>query len=128
MSTNTNTNTNTATVYVALWSRPGYLPETEPSYFLDLQDARDFLAESLEREANDSESGNRALSFANAANAIRKDTLGALVDGYVYEIIQASNAEALRDYCGQEDPGGDYDTTSLAELTEIIRGREAEGR
>ena len=42
-----------AKIYVAMWNVPGCLPEMEPAYFTDEDEARQFLSDSIEEAYDD---------------------------------------------------------------------------
>lgn len=93
----TDTNKAQAYRYLVFWEKPGCLPESQiPT--LTQAEAREALADELDREANESECYLRAESYADAAKAVRFDDEDAVeVDGYLYEYAPLSPSQVAEE-------------------------------
>ena len=77
-------------VYVAMWNLPGCLPEMEPVYFLDEDEARQFLADEIENsyDTND-ESPTIEEVCEKKQEAIMRGEMVYDESGYVYTVTKA---------------------------------------
>jgi len=102
----------TKVYFTAGWAMPGYLPESDPTLFTSLDDARSYIADELDRAAeqaemsayapgweDNAEMDEQAASLAGSAEIVRNDHDGDVTwqamrgewsssepDGYVYFI------------------------------------------
>ena len=64
--------------YVAGWNMPGYLPETDPETFDTLEDAAEYLRETLARWLDEDE----APEDMSAADILLVDSVAGYADGW----------------------------------------------
>jgi hypothetical protein len=78
--------------FIAGFNQPGYLPDNDPEEFDTFEEARDYLADELDRAADDAtEGGDLADALEESADEIREETgpfsyLAA--DGYAYWVTE----------------------------------------
>jgi hypothetical protein len=76
-------------LYVAMWNLPGCLPEMEPVYFLDEDEARQFLADEIENAYdNEEESPTLEEELEDKKDAIMRGEIVSDDSGYVYTVTK----------------------------------------
>ncbi len=113
--------------FVAGYNMPGYMPDSEPADFDDVDDARSYLADEMrtfaDQAADDEESKQEAADLRTAADECEAGTgeYGRTIAGYHYWIHQDGNmlqGDDVEELAGLEQAAGD--ANSEDEAREIL--------
>jgi hypothetical protein len=102
--------------WAAGWNMPGYMPDSEPAFFVDWDDARNYIAGEIDRMAEETEDETLAEEYGKAAEAVRQydggDEFGETVGAYHFWVSEAYGPQSFED----EDDAKEYATLkSLAD-------------
>lgn len=110
--------------WVAGWNMPGYMPDSQPAAFDTCDEARDYLAQEMQRAADEEEGEDRELSLTDASRKIhdaignKDEEFGATIAGYHYWIShepgKLADAEEQKELDELEESAGDCEDEDAA--------------